>query len=260
MKLACIAATAIVAVALSTPVMAASAIGLTADGRLVPFDTVTRKAAAPVAVKGIDGPLLGIDVRPADGKLYGVTAGGSIYTIDSSIGAATLASRLGKPFEPGGRAVVDFNPQADRLRLIGQNGVSFRVNVQTGEVAVDGTLRYADNDVNKAKKPSVTAGAYTNTMPAARGTELFDLDTSAGVLALQSPPNDGVLQTRGKFGAKLGAMVAFDIMLDRNMDNVGYIVSGRSLYSIDLDKGAVKKLGRVERLPSIIDLALLPER
>jgi hypothetical protein len=260
MKVTTIATTVMFGALAAGPALAASAIGLSADGRLVPFDTATRKASAPVAVKGTDGPLLGIDVRPADGKLYGITAAGSIYTLDSASGAATLVSRLNKPFAPGGRTVVDFNPQADRLRLLGQNGTSFRVNVQTGEVTVDGSLRYADTDANKARKPAVTAAAYTNAMPAARGTELIDLDTGAGVMALQSPPNDGVLQTRGKLGAKLGANAAFDIMLDRNMDNVGFIVSGRTLYSIDLDKGGVKKLGKVERLPAITDLALLPEK
>ena len=52
---------------------AATLIGLTADNQLLRIDTETRRASAPVRVSGAAGRLVGIDVRPADGKLYGLT-------------------------------------------------------------------------------------------------------------------------------------------------------------------------------------------
>ncbi|HEY8613575.1 MAG TPA: DUF4394 domain-containing protein, partial [Roseomonas sp.] len=67
---------------LSGMAQAATVIGLTAEGSLVRIDTETRRATAPVRVRGAEGMLLGIDVRPADGKLYGVTDAGQIVTID----------------------------------------------------------------------------------------------------------------------------------------------------------------------------------
>jgi hypothetical protein len=85
---------------------------------------------------------MGIDVRPADDKLYGVTDKGQIATIDPATGQSTQVSRLSEPFVAGGRAVVDFNPMADRRRLMGMNGTNFRINVDTGAVTRDGTLKY----------------------------------------------------------------------------------------------------------------------
>ncbi len=122
---------------------AATLIGLTADNQLVRIDTETRRASAPVRVSGASGKLLGIDVRPADGKLYGVTDSGQIVTIDAATGTATRVSQLNERFESGGCAVIDFNPVADRLRVMGMNGANLRVNVQTGEAAKDGQLKYA---------------------------------------------------------------------------------------------------------------------
>lgn len=243
---------------LATSVQAASIVALTPNNELVWLDTEQRSAGKPVAIQGVAGKVIGIDVRPIDKKLYGVTDRGMIFTVDPESGGVTPMSMLAKPFEPGGRAAVDFNPQADRLRLIGVNGTSFRVNVVTGEVAVDGSLRYDPKDRNAARKAGVTAVAYTNAMANAKGTELFDLDTGNGLFALQSPPNDGIMQTRGKI--EFSANAAFDILLDAKQDNVGYVVDKAVLHSIDLDTGAAKALGPVAGLPAIIDIAVLPVR
>jgi hypothetical protein len=237
---------------------AAPAFALTADNKLIAFDTDTRTASKTVAIKGTDGALLGIDIRPNDGKLYGVTASGAIYTIDTATGAATKVSQLDKKFEHGGRALVDFNPQADRLRLIGLNGVSLRVDVDKGAVTVDGSLKYEPKDANAAKKPTVTMGAYTNSMPKARGTELFNIDTALGMLVLQSPPNDGVLQTRGPTGVKFSAKANIDIFLNGNEDNVAYVLDRGTLYTVDLKTGKATKTGAVKGTASAIDFAIQP--
>ena len=46
---------------------AATLVGLTADNKLVKIDTATMAASAPMAISGAD-QVVGIDVRPADGK------------------------------------------------------------------------------------------------------------------------------------------------------------------------------------------------
>jgi hypothetical protein len=237
---------------------AAPAFALTADNKLIPFDTETRAVSKPVAIEGTDGALLGIDIRPNDGRLYGVTNSGAIYTIDTATGAATKVSQLDKKFEHGGRALVDFNPQADRLRLIGVNGVSFRVDVDKGAVTVDGSLKYEPKDANAAKKATVTMGAYTNSMPKARGTELFNIDTALGVLVLQSPPNDGVLQTRGPTGVKFSAKANIDIFLNASDDNVAYVLDRGTLYTVDLKTGKATKTGAVKGTATAIDIAIQP--
>ena len=42
---------------------------------------------------------MGIDVRPADGLLYAVTAEGGIYTVDAKSGQATMKSKLSEPLK-----------------------------------------------------------------------------------------------------------------------------------------------------------------
>ena len=149
----------IAAAALAERGEAATLIGLTADATLVRIDTETRRAMPPLRVTGADGRLLGIDQRPQDGKVYGVTDRGQIVTIDATSGAATQVSRLNMPFESGGRAVVDFNPVANRLRLMGMSGVNFRVNVETGEVVRDGELKYQAGSTFAETQPRIVARA-----------------------------------------------------------------------------------------------------
>lgn len=242
----------------ATAVQAATLTALTADDRLIAIDTGTLKAMPAVKVTGIEGKLLGVDVRPKDKKLYGVTDTDIIYTIDPKTGVATRVAKLSISFAHGGRAVVDFNPQADRLRLLGTSGISYRVNVETGAVLLDGMLKYGPTDASAGKQPFVTAGAYTNPMPDAKGTELIDIDTAADTLVLQSPPNDGVLQTRGKLGADLDSATAFDILLDEKDDNIGFVLSKGVLHTINLDNGKLAKKGPIAGLPAVIDIAVWP--
>lgn len=248
----------------------ATLIGLTADNALVRIDSETRRASAPVRVTGADGRLLGIDQRPQDGKLYGVTDRGQIVTIDPMNGRATQVSRLNMPFESGGRAVVDFNPVANRLRLMGMSGVNFRVNVDTGEVARDGELKYQQGSPMAESRPRITAGAYTNSVappagapaagqPGAPSTALYTIDTLTGSYNLQAPPNDGVQQSRGMVGMSLPPGTAFDILPDGQGGNIGFVLSGNTLHRINLDNGSLTALGAVQGLPNaeVLDIAAM---
>lgn len=86
---------------------------------------------------------------------------------------------MSAPLPTGVPVAVDFNPVADRLRIVAANGLSVRVNVQDGTATVDGSLQYA---------------------PADRETALYDIDTATSALVKQAPPNDGVLRTVGSTG------------------------------------------------------------
>src|SRR6187402_2100153 len=79
--------------ALTTVAIAAPAVGLTGDKTLVLFDTETLAVSGTMDVTGFD-KLHGIDVRPADGLLYGVSSDGKVVTIDTASGAATEKSTL----------------------------------------------------------------------------------------------------------------------------------------------------------------------
>lgn len=237
---------------------AATLVALTADNQLVRIDGTSRRASAPMRVTGAEGQLLGIDVRPADGKLYGVTDAGQIVTIEPSTGRATQVSRLSERFESGGRAVVDFNPVADRLRLMGMGGMNFRVNVETGAVVKDGTLKYQAGTAWSETMPRVTAGAYTNSMAGATATMLYTVDTLSRTLNLQAPPNDGVQQPKGEISATLPAAVAFDILAE-GTNNTAMLLAGDVLHTLDLQSGKAMPTGAVTGLPAseVIDIAAM---
>lgn len=236
---------------------AATMAALTGDGTLAIIDTDTLKVARTVTVTGASGPLVGIDVRPADGALYGLLADGTVLTIDVGTGATARKSKLEKMPAAGATVTVDFNPVADRLRVIGSDGSNLRANVDDGKVVTDGSLKFADADANKGKAPKVVAGAYTNSVKGAKETTLFDIDSAAGVLVKQAPPNDGVLGTVGSLGISATAM-AFDIGSDGKGGEAGWLLADGTLYRIDLSSGKTTKLGVVAGNPKARDIAVLP--
>ena len=236
---------------------AGTIVGLTADNRLVKIDTATMAASAPMAISGAE-KVIGIDVRPADGKLYGLTAGGQLVTIDHASGAATAGSMLSEKVVLGPRPVVDFNPVADRLRVIAADGVSLRIDVATGATTVDKPLNYDSADANAGKKPAVAAGAYTNSLKGAKGTELFHVDGGTGALVLQSPPNDGVLKTRGMVGVAAPADVVMDIASDGEGKNTAWLVANGMLFTIDLATGKATQVGAIKGMAgALVDIAVV---
>ena len=245
--------------ALGGTAQAQTLIGLTADNALVSIDGAARRAAAPVRISGADGRVMGIDQRPQDGRLYGVTDRGQIVAIDPATGRATQVSRLNTEFTSGGRAVVDFNPVANRLRLMGMNGTNFRVNVETGEVARDGELKYQAGSPRAETQPRITAGAYSNSMNGAQQTALYTLDTLARSYNLQAPPNDGVQQSRGALPDGLPPGIAFDILSDGQGGNTGFLLASGTLHRLDVSNGATTAVGPIAGLPQaeIIDIAAM---
>lgn len=243
----------------AAPLHAATLVGLTADNALVRIDSETRRASAPVRITGADGRVMGIDQRPQDGRLYGVTDRGQIVTIDSATGRATQVSRLSVEFQPGGRAVVDFNPVANRLRVMGMNGLNLRVNVETGEAARDGQLKFATGTPFAEQAPRITAGAYTNSMAGATATALYTIDTLTRTFNLQAPPNDGVQQPRGEVAGILPPGVAFDILAGEGGANMGFLLAGGTLHRVNLETGAATATGAVTGLPAVevIDIAAM---
>lgn len=251
-------ALAATALALPATADAATLIGLTADNRLVAIDSESRRAAAPMAIRGVEGRIVGIDQRPADGALWALTDAGVLYTIDPATGRATMRSRLSEKLDTGGRTVVDFNPAADRLRVMGVTGQNLRINVETGATIVDGTLKYHPEDQNAGTTPRITAGAYTNSVAGTTATALYTIDTLLGQLNLQAPPNDGAQRTKGQTGVALPPGTAFDILSDGNGGNTGFVVAAGALHRIDLESGAITTAGPIANLPAdVIDVTAM---
>lgn len=243
--------------ALAGAARAETLVALTGDNMLTTFDSKTLQAGTPVAIKGANGRIAGIDMRPADGMLYAVSADGTVYTVDAKSGQATMKSKLETFLPANAKATIDFNPAADRLRIIGSDGTSLRANVDDGKVTKDGSLKYAEGDKAAGKTPMVTAGAYSNSMKGTKETTLYDIDSTMGTFLKQAPPNDGVLATMGSLGVK-AEMIAFDIGTDSAGQNTGFAVVDDGLHTVDIASGAAKMVGKVKGLPAgVRDIAVL---
>ncbi len=207
---------AIVGLTLLPPTAAPRAFVLTDASTLTSFAPATPNTlSAPVAITGLAAgeTVLGIDFRPSNGRLYALTSNARLMTVNPDTGAGTVVATLAAdatdttlPYTAlvGSRFTVDFNPAADRLRVIGNTGQNLRINVDTGATTTDGVI-------NRAPAASVVAGAYTNSFAGTTATDLFDLDTNESVLARQTPPNDGTLVNVGPLGVVLGGQGALDI-------------------------------------------------
>jgi len=234
---------------------AQSIVALVGNNTLTVIDFKTRKATSTAQVKGVQ--LIGIDVRPADGALYGVTTDGQVGTLDPKTGVFTKKADLSEKLKAGGVAIIDFNPAADRLRLMSSDGTSHRANVDDGKVTVDGSHKYADGDANKGKTPRVIAGAYSNSVKGTKETALYNIDAANGVLVRQAPPNDGVLNTIGSLGIKINGPAAFDIVATGEGQNDAWLLTGGTLYKVDLKTGKATAMGALAIKGQVNDIAYL---
>ncbi|WP_198655319.1 DUF4394 domain-containing protein [Streptomyces geranii] len=237
------------------------AFGITGDGTImVTFTTDNPQVLNWVrAVTGLSGDtkLVGIDHRVQNGLLYGLGEKGGIYTITTpSPGGSgnvvvTKVSQLqvalyGTAFD------IDFNPAADRLRVISNNGQNLRHNLNDGTTVADSALNIPPST---SAAVGVTGAAYTNNdLVGSTGTTLTDVDTYNDQIVIQSPPNAGNLVATGGLG--------FDANLDAGYDIFSTTVGGKttantafasltpygastpSLYGIDILTGTPTVIGQ----------------
>ncbi|MFF4982438.1 DUF4394 domain-containing protein [Streptomyces sp. NPDC001046] len=241
------------------------AVGLTSDQRLVEFG-VDKPAATRLLGKitGLAGDtkLVGIDFRVQNEKLYGVGDKGGIYTL-STRAKAKKVSQLTVALSGTGFG-VDFNPAANRLRVISNTGQNLRHNIDDPAApqttTADGTL------TNPTTPPStamgVTGAAYTNNdLDAATATTLFDLDTMADRISLQSPANAGTLAPVGNLRVDADLNAGFDIHYSpATGTNHGYATlktaGAYRLYGINVLTGKATSKGAFPKKHQVTDLAL----
>ncbi|NTX50247.1 DUF4394 domain-containing protein [Myxococcus sp. CA039A] len=225
----------------------ATVYGLTTDNQLVRAAvSAPNTLTATVALTGVPAgeTLLGIDLRPADRTMYALSSAGKLYTVDTQTGAVTAKATLNadpadttEPFTAlsGTQFVIDFNPVADRLRVVSDTGQNLRINVDTGATTTDGAI-------NRTPDAVVFGVAYTNSVMGATATTLFDLERNSNVLTQQVPPNDGTLVNVGALGVTFVGATGFDIA---GGDNGLPLAAGRTaasgpyvLYQVNLLTGA----------------------
>ncbi|HEX2517614.1 MAG TPA: DUF4394 domain-containing protein [Chloroflexota bacterium] len=240
------------------------AFGLTTGNALVRFDTANPgMILGRASVRGLQAgeSLVGIDFRPANNALYGVGSTGRLYTVDPASGVAQQVGPGPLPGPVQGTAFgVDVNPVPDRLRVVSTQGQNLRINMDTLETLTDGGLAYAAGDRNAGQRPTVVGAAYTNNMAGATTTMLYVVDAGRDVLALQNPPNDGVLNTVGALGVDASEMVGFDVAPGTGAAFAALSAPGAgvsTLYSVDLASGAARRVGLIGGGQTLRGMALV---
>ncbi|GGW72139.1 DUF4394 domain-containing protein [Streptomyces xantholiticus] len=235
------------------------AFGISGDGTLMATFTTDRPQVLDWVrvVTGLSGDtgLIGIDFRVQDGLMYGVGNKGGIYTIKTppttTDVVVTKVSQLQYALN-GANFGVDFNPAADRLRVISDNGQNLRHNLSDHKTIQD--LNLTTPPIEGTTK-GVSAAAYTNNdLNAATVTTLVDINTTSDQVVLQSPANNGTLAPTGSLGIDAGINAGMDICSTlsggKAVDNAAfasltpYGASTPSLYSINVFTGQATSIGQ----------------
>jgi outer membrane protein assembly factor BamB len=228
------------------------------------------KVAAPdkiVEQKALSGlatgeTLVGIDYRVAYGVLFALSDKGQLYSIDTGTGKVTATGpALPADTLKKGQFGFDFNPVADRIRVVNEHGQNLRLHPETAALAsVDPELKYVDKDANFGKKPTVVAAAYTYNQQDSTLTTNYAIGSKEGTTPAVSP-NTGLLFTVGSLGLQSLQQIAFDISDLSNLSFIAVTTTAQpasTLYQLDLQTGQNKKLGTLAKGQSLLGMAIEP--
>jgi hypothetical protein len=226
--------------------------------------------------------LIGIDFRVARGDLYTLSRSARLYIVDISTGQVRPVGDGPATAVPlvGTRFGFDFNPAADRIRVVSDAGQNLRLHPDTN-ANVDGNanlagiqgdpdLAYEPGDTQAGRAPQIVAAGYTYNKTNAKLTTNFAIDRAQGMLVLQGTregaqpavsPNTGRLTTVGSLG--LGALddVSFDISDLNNTALAAVRVAGHKhtrLMLVNLDTGRAQPLGTVADGAALLGMAIEP--
>jgi hypothetical protein len=255
------------------PLRKETVFAVTDGGELVRFNAGRpQHFLSRLPVQGLaDGDrLLGIDFRVARGVLYALSAAGRLYTLDTTSGRLTPVGSGAPVAVPAGALLgFDFNPAADRIRVVSDAGLNLRLHPDTGALAAtDPALAYAAGDARAGQPPQVVAAAYTYNKTNDKLTTNYAIDRAAGTLVMQGSregavpavsPNTGQLSTVGALGTGPVDDAAFDISDLSNASLAALRSGGRTrLYLIDLATGRARLLGTVGEGHGLRGLAIEP--
>jgi hypothetical protein len=225
--------------------------------------------------------LVGIDYRVARGVLYALAQTGRLYTLDVPSGALRPVGEVPPPLALRGAAFgFDFNPAADRIRVVSSSGQNLRLHPDTGAlvdgdaaaggVQPDPALRYAWSDRHAGRSPDIVAAAYTYHPKDDKLTTNYAIDRALGMLVMQGSregttpvvsPNTGQLRAVGPLGLGPLADAAFDIA---DVGSAALLAARAAadaptrLYSLDLETGRATLLGVVGDGSPLRGMAIAP--
>jgi hypothetical protein len=213
--------------------------------------------------------LVGIDYRVALGVLYALSASGRLYTIDTASGALKPVGAAPAATPQGATVGVNFNPVADRIRVVTDTGRNLRLHPDTGALAAtDPAVAYAAGDARHGLAPRLAAAAYTYNKQNDKLTTNYAIDRAAGTLVTQGSvegvapvvsPNTGLLRSVGPLGTGPVDAAALDIADTDNTALAALRQGGRtSLHLVNLATGAAARIGTVGDGRALWGMAIEP--
>jgi len=257
----CAAATALTTLS----AQAVTLVGITSANEVVRFDTNPAVAESRVAITGLAAAgerLVGIDTRPSNGMIYGVSTASKLYTLDEMTGAASFVADLNNPVVSAAKGYgIDFNPVADynggtSLRLVSSTGDNYAINANNGGVTVATSIAAGYSGV-----------AYSNSMvkmpPAPASTTLYYLNSGSDMLAKATTGfNNPTITQVGPLGVDVLKANGFEV-LGNGMAFAALTVDDASLstgiFSIDLMTGAATMLRPYNGTLSGLTVSAVPE-
>ncbi len=200
--------------------------------------------------------LVGIDDRVARGVLYALSASGRLYTIDTASAALKPVGAAPAATLQSATVGVNFNPVADRVRVVTDTGQNLRLHPDTGALAAtDPAVACAPGDVRHGQAPRLAAAAYSDNKQNDALTTNYAIDRAAGTLVTQGSvegvapmvsPNTGQLRSVGPLGTGPVDAAALDIADTDNTALAALRQGGRtSLHLVHLATGTATRIGTV---------------
>jgi hypothetical protein len=217
--------------------------------------TVNRQLAITGLLVG--DRIVGIDFRPADGKLYGVGIDSRVYVVDT---VTAVASPVGPTFTPaldGEHFGVALDPTTDEIRVqSAESGQNLRLSPVTGEVvATDPVLAYVTGDPNASATPHIAAAAVTTTSGA---TTTYGIDWLLDEFVAMPAASDGLVTSIGPTGVSTSPCAALDMGDDGVLYASMLINQTNQLYTMNLSTGAATSLGPIDVPDPIQSIAVAP--
>ena len=204
------------------------------------FNSITGTAAGETFV--------GIDLRPSNNLVYGISSANRIYTINPNTGVSSFVANLSQSIINATNKSYgfDINPIVDRtanasLRLISSTGDNYSINAATGTVTVATSIAagftgaaYRNSD---ARTPAVAPAT----------TELYYINSITDTLAsAQTNFNNPLITTDGPLGVNILNANGFEITRTSNAYGA-FSTNPNSLnsdfYTVDLDAGTALRVG-----------------
>ena len=209
-------------------------------------DNVAGATFTNISGLGAGESFIGIDLRPSNNTIYGISSANKLYTLDAYSGLATFAFDLSSSIIASGVGYgVDFNPVADRgtgasFRVVGSNGSNVAVNASTGVVAIQTSVAAGFSGVGYSNSDPTQTVAPAN-------TQLYYIDSTNDTLSVATTGfANPSISLVGAIGIDILKANGFELFSNNqafaaiNIDD-GTVDS--KLLSIDLNNGTGTLLG-----------------